>query len=60
MSRFSVILLAIVIALAVAFPWIAPYQALASEILIFALFAMAYDLALGYAGMLSFGHAAFF
>lgn len=60
MSRHSPISLAIVFALAAAFPWIAPYKALASEILIFALFAMAYDLVLGYAGMLSFGHAAFF
>jgi branched-chain amino acid transport system permease protein len=42
------------------FPLIAPYDALASEILIFALFAMSYDLVLGYGGMLSFGHAAFF
>lgn len=46
--------------LAIFFPYLAPYTALASEILIFALFAMAYDLVLGYAGMLSFGHAAFF
>jgi branched-chain amino acid transport system permease protein len=42
------------------FPYIAPYKALASNALIFMLFAMAYDLCLGYAGMLSFGHAAFF
>jgi branched-chain amino acid transport system permease protein len=41
-------------------PYIAPYTALASEILVFAIFAMAYDLMLGYAGMLSFGHAMFF
>jgi branched-chain amino acid transport system permease protein len=41
-------------------PHLAPYEGLASEILIFALFAMAFDLVLGYAGMLSFGHAAFF
>jgi len=46
--------------LALFFPYIAPYTALASEVLIFALFSMAYDLVLGYAGMLSFGHAAFF
>ena len=46
--------------LAILFPHVVPYTALASEILIFALFAMAFDLTLGYAGMLSFGHAAFF
>jgi branched-chain amino acid transport system permease protein len=51
---------AVVFLVAVAFPFIAPYEALASEVLVFALFAMAYDLTLGYAGMLSFGHAAFF
>ncbi len=51
---------ATILLLAVVFPHIVPYEGLASEILIFALFAMAYDLVLGYAGMLSFGHAAFF
>jgi branched-chain amino acid transport system permease protein len=49
-----------VLLLGIVFPYLAPYTALASEILIFALFAMAYDLVLGYSGMLSFGHAAFF
>lgn len=33
---------------------------LASEVLIFAIFAMSLDLILGYTGLLSFGHAAFF
>jgi branched-chain amino acid transport system permease protein len=46
--------------LAVLLPFIVPYTSLASEILIFAIFAMAYNLMLGYAGMLSFGHAMFF
>jgi branched-chain amino acid transport system permease protein len=59
-SKQKVILVSAVLLLAVLFPHIAPYTALASEILIFALFAMAFDLTLGYAGMLSFGHAAFF
>ena len=53
-------IVSVTLLLAIVFPHIAPYIALASEILIFALFAMAYDLMLGYAGMLSFGHAAFF
>jgi len=56
----KVLLLSATLLAAVLFPHIAPYTALASEILIFALFAMAFDLMLGYAGMLSFGHAAFF
>ena len=33
---------------------------LATEILIFALFALAFNLTFGYTGLLSFGHAAFF
>ncbi len=41
-------------------PYFIPYKALGSHILVFMLFAMAYDICLGYAGMLSFGHAAFF
>jgi len=51
--------LAAVIFLAV-FPWLAPYKALAVNILIFGLFAMGFNLIYGYAGMLSFGHAALF
>ncbi len=59
-SKRKGILLSATLLLAILFPHVAPYTALASEILIFALFAMAFDLMLGYAGMLSFGHAAFF
>jgi branched-chain amino acid transport system permease protein len=59
-SKQKVIIVSVTLLLAILFPHIAPYIALASEILIFALFAMAFDLMLGYAGMLSFGHAAFF
>ena len=51
--------LAALIFLAV-FPWLAPYKALAVNILIFGLFAMGFNLIYGYAGMLSFGHAALF
>jgi len=60
MSKQKIILMVLAILLAIFLPFLAPYTALASEILIFALFAMAYDLVLGYAGMLSFGHAALF
>ena len=59
-SKQKVMIVSVTLLLAIVFPHIAPYIALASEILIFALFAMAFDLMLGYAGMLSFGHAAFF
>ena len=42
------------------FPFLVPYEALATQILIFGLFAMGYNILLGYTGLLSFGHAAFF
>lgn len=42
------------------FPFLVPYKALATQILIFGLFAMGYNILLGYTGLLSFGHAAFF
>jgi branched-chain amino acid transport system permease protein len=60
MTKQKIIIVVFIILVAIIFPYLAPYTALASEILIFALFAMAYDLVLGYTGMLSFGHAAFF
>lgn len=40
-------------------PALMPYEALAANILIFGLFAVGFNLLLGYTGMLSFGHAAF-
>lgn len=40
-------------------PWVAPYEALAVNILIFGLYAVGFNLIFGYTGMLSFGHAAF-
>lgn len=47
------------IALFAVFPMIAPYQSLAINILIYGLFAVGFNLLFGYAGLLSFGHAAF-
>jgi branched-chain amino acid transport system permease protein len=41
-------------------PFIAPYHALATNILVFGIFAMAFNLLLGYTGLLSFGHGSFF
>lgn len=43
-----------------AFPLLAPYEALAIEVLIYGLYALGFNLVFGYMGVLSFGHAAFF
>ena len=40
--------------------WFAGYEALATKIVIWALFALGFDILLGFTGYLSFGHAAFF
>lgn len=50
----------VLIALFVLLPFLTPYRALASEMLIFAIFAVGYDIVFGYTGLLSFGHAMFF
>src|SRR5262249_10433997 len=42
------------------FPFLMPYQALASQVLIFGLFALGFNLLYGYTGLLSFGHAAYY
>lgn len=42
------------------FPFISPYKALATQIIIFGLLALGYNILYGYTGLLSFGHAAFF
>jgi ABC-type branched-subunit amino acid transport system permease subunit len=42
------------------FPLIGGYEGLDTKIMIWALFAVGFDLLLGYTGYLSFGHAAFF
>ncbi|MDQ6679592.1 MAG: branched-chain amino acid ABC transporter permease, partial [Pseudomonadota bacterium] len=46
--------------LALALPVLGIYPVLAMQLLCFAMFACAFNLLLGYSGMLSFGHAAFF
>ncbi len=48
-----------VAALALALPWIM-YPVLATDIVTWGLFAAAFDILLGYTGLLSFGHAAYF
>ena len=52
----------IVLAVMVVFPFLVPNypRALVSEIYIFAIFAMSLDLLLGFTGLMSLGHAAFF
>lgn len=60
-SRSQLLGLALLI-LALIYPFITRlyYQSLAIEVLVFAIFAMSLDLLLGYTGLPSFGHAAFF
>ena len=41
-------------------PWMGAYPVFVMKLMCFALFACAFNLLLGYTGMLSFGHAAFF
>ena len=41
-------------------PWIAPYPALATNVLVWGLYALGFNLVYGYLGLLSFGHAALF
>jgi branched-chain amino acid transport system permease protein len=56
-NRWHFILL---IPLFIFLPFLTPHHSLASEMLIFAIFAMGYDILFGYTGLLSFGHAIFF
>src|SRR5579859_2907285 len=62
-SRRAVVLVAIwVVLILVPFwlPLLGGYTALAGRILVFALGAMSFNMLLGYTGVLSFGHAAYF
>jgi branched-chain amino acid transport system permease protein len=43
-----------------AFPFLVPYQSLATQVLIYGLFALGFNLLYGYTGLLSFGHAAYY
>lgn len=64
--RLSLILIAVGLVLLIALPWLAKAFGspatigLATRILIYAIAAASLNLALGYGGMVSFGHAAFF
>ncbi len=55
-ARFPAALLAVLVLL----PLVSPYEALATQILVYALFSLGFDLVYGQTGLLSFGHAAFF
>ena len=50
---------ALTLAFLAIFPWLAPYEALAANILVLGLYALGFNLLFGYTGLLSFGHAAF-
>jgi branched-chain amino acid transport system permease protein len=41
-------------------PFIVPYKGLATQVLVYGLFALGFNLLYGYTGLLSFGHAAYF
>jgi branched-chain amino acid transport system permease protein len=42
------------------FPFLMPYKALATQVLIYGLFALGFNVLYGYTGLLSFGHAAYY
>ncbi|MBH03558.1 MAG: branched-chain amino acid ABC transporter permease [Xanthomonadales bacterium] len=62
MRALGVVGAAAVLAGLVAVPWVAPYFYIfiATEVVILGLLAASFNLVFGYAGMLSFGHAAFY
>jgi branched-chain amino acid transport system permease protein len=57
LARRPVVGLAIVLALAIL---VVPEKTLATQILVFGLFASSFNILLGYAGLLSFGHSTYF
>lgn len=59
-SSLLIVVLAIVVSLAIPFGLPTFYISLLTKMIIFALFAMSLDLLLGYTGLPSLGHAAFF
>jgi len=62
MKNYSPITIIVIFVLAAVMPFVLKQYHLnmLTEIVIFALYAVSYNLLLGYAGLLSFGHAAFF
>ena len=60
LSRSTRVTYVVLLALAVAAPLVGLYPVFLMKLLCFALFACAFNLLLGFTGLLSFGHAAFF
>jgi len=60
MSRATRVTYLVLLALAIAAPLMGVYPVFGMKLLCFALFACAFNLLLGFTGLLSFGHAAFF
>ncbi|EQD51892.1 inner-membrane translocator, partial [mine drainage metagenome] len=58
-SRAQLLALGVLVALVIAAPGVL-YPVFVMKVLCFALFAAAFNLLIGYVGLLSFGHAAFF
>ncbi|MBN9562833.1 MAG: branched-chain amino acid ABC transporter permease [Alphaproteobacteria bacterium] len=58
-SRAQAIAFVVMVALIIVCPWVL-YPVFLMKVLCFALFACAFNLMIGYVGLLSFGHAAFF
>ena len=58
--RFAAVIYGLLVLFALAVPWSGIYPVFVMKLMCFALFACAYNLLLGFSGMLSFGHAAFF
>src|SRR5271156_1917416 len=56
----AAIFYALALLFALGVPWLGIYPVFMMKLLCFAMFACAYNLLLGFGGMLSFGHAAFF
>src|SRR5438270_10100507 len=62
MKRVSAITATVTFAALAFFPWIGTtfYSELVTKIMIMSIFALSLDLLVGYTGLVSFGHAAFF
>jgi branched-chain amino acid transport system permease protein len=60
MNKRTFLIFAAVVALGIAAPFLGLYPVLLMKLLCFALFACAFNLLIGFVGLLSFGHAMFF
>ena len=59
-NKYSFWTIILAISFLLLLPFMTSFKGLASQMLIFAIFAIGYDIAFGYTGLLSLGHAAFF